>query len=128
MRLEGGWGAVVAGVAVEHVGPAREAGRAPGPDVVGAVGMDHRPAAARRLEPELEGRVGAAGRAGGELYRRSWRLRRGRAGHFGDSGANRPLGAHHNDGFPRSDVSQLTTAGRSNQLYYIAVDGCGGTA
>jgi len=45
----------------------------------------------------------------------------------GDSVTNLTLVANNDDAFPQGDFSQLTTAVVSNQLYYIAVDGYGGT-
>src|SRR2546427_11706769 len=92
MSVESGRRAGIASIDVDGVGAGREAARAPAPDVVRTVGLGHRPAAARRLEPELEGRVGAAGRGGGELYCRPSRLRRGRGGRFGNRRACRRRG------------------------------------
>jgi len=45
----------------------------------------------------------------------------------GDSLTNLTLVASNDDAFPESDFSQLTTPVTSNQLYYIVVDGYGGS-
>src|SRR3989442_11467662 len=92
MSVESGRRAGIASIDVDGVGAGREAARAPAPDVVRTVGLGHRPAAARRLEPELEGRVGAAGRAGGELNRRPGGLGGGGGRRFGHCWACRRWG------------------------------------